>query len=75
MSIDQWVLEMLGESWYAYQLLYWTSTDVRWSLEAALNNYFRDQEDNASQASGSSGIIVVQGKGQNKDGIAIMPLG
>jgi len=49
--------------------------DVRWSLEAALNNYFRDQEDNASQAAGSSGIIVVQGKGQNKDGIAIMPLG
>lgn len=48
--------------------------DVKWSLEAAINNYFRDQ-DNASQASGSTGIVVVSGKGRNSDGIAIMPLG
>jgi len=50
--------------------------DVKWKLELAINNFFRDQETSSSSSSSSTpGLMVVSGQGQNSDSIAIVPTG
>jgi len=49
--------------------------DVKWKLEPAINNFFRDQETSSSSSSTTPGLMVVSGKGQNSDSVAIVPTG
>jgi len=51
--------------------------DVKWKLESAVNNFFKDQENGSGMGPGptASGIMVVSGKGENSDSVAIVPKG
>jgi len=49
--------------------------DVKWKLEPAINNFFRDQENSSTSSAGAAGLMVVSGKGQNSDSVAIVPTG